>query len=84
MPGIIAGIVLVFIPSVGQFVVSDLLGGDKAWLAGNLIQFQFTDVTGSKPVGSAVSFLVMAAVLLLLLVYAMYVRQRSQISEVKS
>jgi spermidine/putrescine transport system permease protein len=77
MPGIVAGIVLVFIPSVGQFVVSDLLGGDKAWLAGNLIQFQFTDVTGSKPVGSAVSFLVMAAVLMLLLVYAMYVRRKA-------
>jgi spermidine/putrescine transport system permease protein len=72
MPGIIAGIVLVFIPSVGQYVVSDLLGGEKAWLAGNLIQFQFTDVTGSKPVGAAVSFIVMAAVLLLLLLYALY------------
>src|SRR5258708_26040672 len=61
MPGIVAGVVLVFIPSVGQYVVSDLLGGEKAWLAGNLIQFEFTDVTGRKPVGAAVSFLVMSA-----------------------
>ena len=77
-PGIVAGIVLVFIPSVGQYVVSDLLGGEKAWLAGNLIQFQFTDITGSKPVGAAVSFLVMAAVLAMLTAYAMYVRRRAE------
>jgi spermidine/putrescine transport system permease protein len=76
MPGIVAGVVLVFIPSVGQYVVSDLLGGEKAWLAGNLIQFQFTDVTGSKPVGAAVSFVVMAAVLAMLTAYAVYVRRK--------
>jgi len=74
MPGIVAGVVLVFIPSVGQFVVSDLLGGEKAWLAGNLIQWQFTDVTGSKPLGAAVSFIVMGAVLVMLMVYAVYAR----------
>jgi spermidine/putrescine transport system permease protein len=74
MPGIVAGVVLVFIPSVGQFVVSDLLGGEKVWLAGNLIQFQFTDVSGSKPLGAAVSFIVMGAVLLLLMAYAVYAR----------
>jgi spermidine/putrescine transport system permease protein len=78
MPGIVAGVVLVFIPSVGQYVVSDLLGGEKAWLAGNLIQFQFTDVTGSKPVGAAVSFVVMAAVLAMLTAYAVYVRRKGE------
>lgn len=36
MPGIVAGTVLVFIPSIGQFVVSDLLGGAKSMLVGNL------------------------------------------------
>jgi spermidine/putrescine transport system permease protein len=76
MPGIVAGVVLVFIPSVGQFVVSDLLGGEKSWMVGNLIQFQFTDFSGSKPLGAAVSFLVMSAVLLLLLVYAIYAREK--------
>jgi spermidine/putrescine transport system permease protein len=75
MPGIVAGVVLVFIPSVGQYVVSDLLGGEKAWLAGNLIQFEFTDVTGRKPVGAAVSFIVMSAVMALLVVYAIYARE---------
>ena len=74
-PGLAAGTVLVFIPSFGQFVVSDLLGGEKAWLAGNLIQFQFTDVTGSKPLGAAVSVIVMGAVLVMLMVYAVYARE---------
>src|SRR4051794_13197547 len=41
MPGIVAGSVLVFIPTVGQFVVSDLLGGAKVALLGNLLQQQF-------------------------------------------
>jgi spermidine/putrescine transport system permease protein len=84
MPGIVAGIVLVFIPSVGQFVVSDLLGGEKSWLAGNLIQFQFTDVTGSKPVGAAVSFLLMSAVLLLLVAYAIYSRDSKNMARARA
>jgi spermidine/putrescine transport system permease protein len=75
-PGIVAGVVLVFIPSVGQYVVSDLLGGEKSWLAGNLIQFEFSDITGRKPVGAAVSFLVMSAVMSLLILYAIYTRDR--------
>jgi spermidine/putrescine transport system permease protein len=39
--GILAGSLLVFIPSVGVFVVSDLLGGAKAMMIGNLVQLQF-------------------------------------------
>ena len=43
---------LVFVPSLGQFVVSDLLGGAKTMLAGNLIQNQFA-VARNKPFGAA-------------------------------
>ena len=50
MPGIVAGIILVFVPSLGQFIVSDLLGGAKTILAGNLIQNQFA-VARNKPFG---------------------------------
>ncbi|MFN7943606.1 MAG: ABC transporter permease [Thermoanaerobaculia bacterium] len=71
MPGIVAGIVLVFIPSIGQFVVSDLLGGAKSMLAGNLIQNQF-GMARNKPFGSAVAFELTAVVLVLLLAYAIY------------
>jgi spermidine/putrescine transport system permease protein len=41
MPGIIAGAMLVFIPSLGSFVTAALLGGGKTMMIGNLIQMQF-------------------------------------------
>jgi len=41
LPGIIVGVVIVFIPTLGSFIVSDLLGGAKSMLIGNLIQNQF-------------------------------------------
>jgi len=77
MPGIVAGIILVFVPSLGQFIVSDLLGGAKTILAGNLIQNQFA-VARNKPFGSAVAFELTAAVLLLLFLYARYTRRRGE------
>ncbi len=77
MPGIVAGVILVFIPSIGQFVVSDLLGGARSILTGNLIQNQFA-IARNKPFGSAVAFELMAVVLLLLLAYAGYARRKGQ------
>jgi spermidine/putrescine transport system permease protein len=75
LPGLAAGVVLVFVPSLGQFVVSDLLGGARSMLLGNLIQNQFF-VARNKPFGSALAFELMAAVLALLLAYAVYARRR--------
>ena len=77
MPGIVAGVILVFVPSLGQFIVSDLLGGAKTILAGNLIQNQFA-VARNKPFGSAVAFELTAAVLLLLFAYALYTKRKGQ------
>ena len=77
MPGIAAGIVLVFVPSLGQFIVSDLLGGAKTILAGNLIQNQFA-VARNKPFGSAVAFELTVVVLLLLFAYAVYTKRKGQ------
>ncbi|HYU31342.1 MAG TPA: ABC transporter permease [Thermoanaerobaculia bacterium] len=76
-PGIAAGIVLVFIPSLGQFVVSDLLGGARSMLLGNLIQNQFA-VARNHPFGAALAFELMAAVLLLLLAYALYIKRKGE------
>jgi spermidine/putrescine transport system permease protein len=42
MPGVIAGSILVFIPSAGEFVIPNLLGGSRTVLVGNLIQAQFS------------------------------------------
>jgi spermidine/putrescine transport system permease protein len=77
MPGVVAGIILVFVPSLGQFIVSDLLGGAKTILAGNLIQNQFA-IARNKPFGSAVAFELTAAVLALLFVYALYTKRKGQ------
>jgi spermidine/putrescine transport system permease protein len=64
-PGVIAGIVLVFIPSLGAFITPDLLGGAKSVMIGNLIQNQFAQL--NQPFGSALSLILTVAVLLLLL-----------------
>ncbi len=62
MPGVIAGSILVFIPSAGEFVIPDLLGGSRTVMTGNLIQQQFLQAR-DWAFGSALS--VMLAVLLL-------------------
>ena len=62
LPGIVAGSLLVFIPSLGAFLTPDLLGGAKQVMVGNLIQQQF-GAARDWPFGSAASFIVMALVL---------------------
>ncbi|MBI3441107.1 MAG: ABC transporter permease [Proteobacteria bacterium] len=63
MPGIVAGCVLVFIPAIGSFLASDLLGGGKQMMLGNLVQMQF-GFSRNWPFGSAVSVILMAIVML--------------------
>src|SRR5438552_1300011 len=63
--GIWAGVILVFIPSLGAFITPDLLGGAKTMMVGNLIQSQFA-VVRDQPFGSAVAFLLTLLVLVLL------------------
>jgi len=68
MPGIVAGCVLVFIPSLGAYLAPDLLGGGKTAYVGNLIQSQFA-VARDTPFGAALSFVLSLVVVLLLLVF---------------
>ena len=68
LPGVIAGSILVFIPTLGAFVTPDLLGGAKSVMIGNLIQSQFLTAR-DWPFGSAFSVLLMLAVLGATLVY---------------
>jgi spermidine/putrescine transport system permease protein len=75
MPGIVAGVVLVFIPSLGQFVVSDILGGAKAALVGNVIEAGFVR---NRPLKAALAFELTAVVLLMVAVYGIYARRRKQ------
>ena len=67
-PGVIAGCVLVFIPSLGAYVTPDLLGGARTLMIGNLIQHQYL-VVRDWPFGSALSFVLMAGVLAAVLYY---------------
>ncbi|NHM17698.1 ABC transporter permease [Tritonibacter mobilis] len=68
MPGVIGGSVIVFIPSVGNFVVPDVLGGAKGLMIGNLVEQQFLSAR-NWPFGSALSVVIMAVVLGVMLVY---------------
>jgi spermidine/putrescine transport system permease protein len=68
MPGVIAGSILVFIPSMGAFITPDLLGGGKTVMIGSLIQSQFLTAR-DWPFGSAFSVLLMVVVLGATLLY---------------
>jgi len=72
-PGILAGSILVFVPSVGEFVVPQLLGGTSSVMVGQLIWNQFQAYTGSWTFGSAVSIVVVTLVLALVLLFIRYV-----------
>jgi spermidine/putrescine transport system permease protein len=70
MPGVAAGSVLVFIPTVGQFVVSDLLGGAKVDLLGNLLQRLFTRANPPNwPLGSAMAIVFMFVLTITVIFY---------------
>ncbi len=64
-PGVRAGAVLVFVPSLGDYLTPDLLGGGRTIMIGNLIQNQFT-ASRDYPFGAAVSLALMSVVMLLL------------------
>lgn len=67
LPGIMGGAVIVFIPAVGNFIVPDVLGGAKGLMIGNLVEQQFLSAR-NWPFGSALSMIIMAVVLAVLLI----------------
>jgi spermidine/putrescine transport system permease protein len=68
MPGIIAGSILVFVPSMGAYVTPELLGGGKETLLGSYIVTQFLTAR-NWPVGASLSFVLMAVMLISTVVY---------------
>jgi spermidine/putrescine transport system permease protein len=68
LPGIVAGTILVFIPVMGTFIVSDILGGRQVILVGNLIQRQFLDAR-DPTFGSAASLILMLMTLVVTYFY---------------
>lgn len=68
LPGVVAGTILVFIPVMGTFIVSDILGGRQVILVGNLIQRQFLDAR-DPTFGSAASLILMVLTLIVTYFY---------------
>ena len=69
LPGVFAGSLLTFIPAVGDFVNAELLGNSETQMIGNVIQARFLQIT-DYPMASALSFILMAAIIVGVLVYA--------------
>ena len=68
LPGVVAGSILVFIPSLGAYITPDLLGGAKSIMIGNVIYSQFMSAR-DYPFGAAISFVLMAIMLIGTLIY---------------
>jgi spermidine/putrescine transport system permease protein len=76
IPGVFAGILLTFVPAVGDYVNASILGGTKTTMIGNIIQLEFLQ-NFHYPVAAALSFILMAVLLLGILVYAKVLGTRS-------
>ncbi|MES1247789.1 MAG: ABC transporter permease [Actinomycetota bacterium] len=69
LPGVFAGVLLTFIPATGDFVNAQLLGTPRQYMIGNVIQSEFLELR-DYPTAAALSFILMAAILVLVLVFA--------------
>ncbi len=71
VPGVMSGCVLVFVPAVGMFFISDLMGGGNSMLLGNLISYYFS-AGKNWPMAAALSMLMVALTFLSVSVYRRY------------
>jgi len=69
LPGVVAGTLLTFIPAAGDFINAQLLGSPKNHMIGNVIQSKFLELT-DYPSAAAMSFVLMAAILVMVALYA--------------
>ncbi|HLY85682.1 MAG TPA: ABC transporter permease [Gaiellaceae bacterium] len=69
LPGVFAGVLLTFIPAVGDFINAQLLGTPRQYMIGNVIQAEFLSVR-DYPTAAALSFVLMAAILVFVLIFA--------------
>jgi spermidine/putrescine transport system permease protein len=69
MPGVVAGVLLTFIPAAGDFINAELLGTPRQFMIGNVIQSRYLEVA-DYPTAAALSFLLMAFMLIIVLVWA--------------
>jgi spermidine/putrescine transport system permease protein len=69
MPGVVAGVLLTFIPAAGDFVNAELLGSPQQTMIGNVIQSRYLEVT-DYPTAAALSFMLMALILVMVGIWA--------------
>ena len=69
MPGLVAGVLLTFIPAAGDFINAELLGTPRQFMIGNVIQSRFLEVS-DYPTAAALSFILMAVILVMVAAYA--------------
>ena len=74
LPGALTGAVLVFVPSMSNFVVPDLIGGGRVLLIGNVIQDQFL-IARNWPLGSVLALVLLVLLVLLLMAQSVVVRR---------
>jgi spermidine/putrescine transport system permease protein len=68
LPGVVAGCLMVFLPSMGMFYIADILGGAKVLLLGNLIKGQFLEAR-NWPMGAALNTILFVVLIIFLLLY---------------
>jgi len=71
MPGIVAGVLLTFIPAAGDFINAELLGSPKTTMIGNVIQSRYLEIS-DYPTAAALSLILMIVILLMVIVYAWF------------
>jgi spermidine/putrescine transport system permease protein len=69
MPGVVAGVLLTFIPAAGDFINAELLGTPRQTMIGNVIQSRYLELT-DYPTAAALSFILMAVILVMVLIWA--------------
>ena len=72
-PGIFSAIILTFIPSLGIYTVTDMLGGGKVLFIGNIIKNQFGSIR-NWPLGAALSVLLILVTMLLIFIYTRFAK----------
>ncbi len=76
MPGIISGVMIVFVPALGAFFIADMLGGGDSQLIGNVIERQFLGAN-NWPFGAALSFLLMYLTFATIVLHQLFSRKES-------
>lgn len=72
LPGIVSGITMVFVPSMSEFVIADMLGGNKVYLIGNVIEQAFNSGYADVHLGSGLSLSLMGLIIISMAIYKFF------------